>query len=78
MTTRFETGERIWVYTFGGFSIERVVVEDFGETLLLSRPEEFEAAKSDGRKPLAVAYPKEFVAVSSDGIVGLRIRPIKQ
>jgi hypothetical protein len=61
MVTFFTRGERIWVCTFGGRAIERVVLEDLGDTLLLCRMEDLEIANSEGRAPATVEYPKEFV-----------------
>jgi hypothetical protein len=65
MVTLFASGEKIWVCTFGGRAIERIVLEDFGDTLLLCRKEELETANSEGRAPATVEYPKEFVITPS-------------
>lgn len=52
MEEKLERGQVVMVDTSSGL-VERTVVEDLGESLLLCRSEEFLAAKSEGRNPTA-------------------------
>jgi hypothetical protein len=63
MKPELEKGQRVTVDTFGGAKAEKIVVEDLGETVLICRPEEFEAAKAQNRAPISIAFRKEYVHV---------------
>lgn len=41
--------------------IQRVIVEDLGQILLVCRKDEFQAAEKEGRIPIAIGFPKEAI-----------------
>ena len=45
--------------------IERIVVEDRGEVILVCRSQEFEAAQGEGREPISVGFKRSDILESS-------------
>jgi hypothetical protein len=61
--------QRVTVIEFGGRAVEKVVVSDLGNILLVTTPFEYESAKYEKRKPLTVGFKKSYVIDDSPMIV---------
>ena len=53
--------KEVTVTVFGGQKVQRVVVKDLGETVLVCKREELEAAARENREPLAVGIKKDHI-----------------
>lgn len=53
------TGSKILVRAFDGKVLERIVVADQGEVVIITKEEEYDAARREGREPLAVGFKKK-------------------
>lgn len=60
MDKKFDVGQTVTLLSGLG-PITRVVVEDLGEVLLVTRQEELSAARQQGREPAAVGFKKQDV-----------------
>ena len=54
-------GERVSLVAYGGRIIERVVVKDLGDLILVSKSEELACAIVEKRAPVSVGFPKSAV-----------------
>lgn len=66
MNEQLKSGQRVTVNSFGGKKLLRVVVEDRSATILICKPEEFDRAKAENRRPVAVGFPRQDVMVSGE------------
>jgi hypothetical protein len=57
---RYESGQSVHLLSATGV-IERTVVRDLGDILLVCLPREFEAAARESREPVAVGFRHEYV-----------------
>jgi len=53
--------QQISVREYGGRIVEKILVEDLGEVVLVTTPEEWDLAQSEQRKPITVGFKKEYV-----------------
>jgi len=44
--------------------IQRILVKDLGEMVLICRAEEYAAAKQEGREPITMAFPRQDLIAS--------------
>lgn len=49
------------VVQYGGTIAEKVVVEDKGEVLVVTTPEEWAASQREKREPVVVGFRREYV-----------------
>jgi hypothetical protein len=53
--------ERVTVRQYGGKIVEKVLVEDRGDVLIVTTPEEWESAQREEREPVVVGFKREYL-----------------
>jgi hypothetical protein len=53
-----QPGERVIVTAHGGVKLSRVISQLIGNTVVVTKHEEWERAKKEGRRPIGVGFPK--------------------
>ena len=61
MDTQSLQNKGVTVSCFGGVTAEMIVVNDLGDVLVLSSPDEIMAAKQEEREPVTVGFPRSSV-----------------
>ncbi len=56
-----EQRRRVKVQAYGGAVLTRILITDGGDTVYVSREEEYEAARKEGREPKCVGFNRQFV-----------------
>lgn len=62
---KLAVGMRVNVAEYGGKVLERRVLEDNGERVVICPEDEYFAASREGRKPVGISFPKSAVSVRS-------------
>ena len=57
MNRIYQSGQLVTVRSAAG-DIQRIVVKDMGEVVLICRPEEYELARSENRSPVSVGFKR--------------------
>ena len=60
--------KRVMVTVFGGAIEEKVLVKDWGEVLIVTTVEEYEAAILENREPVTVGFRKEYLVQEVDKV----------
>jgi hypothetical protein len=60
MDTKFQSGQKVTVKSSRGHT-EVIVARDLGDVILVCRPEEYRASKSELRAPICVGFKKRDV-----------------
>jgi hypothetical protein len=55
----------VTVIVFGGKPVEKILVEDLGEVLLVTTPEEWAESNRLKRKPVTVGFKREYIVNDS-------------
>jgi hypothetical protein len=50
-------GQEVKVRAYGGRVLQRIVIKLLGDTVLICKPEEWEAARREGRAANGVGFP---------------------
>jgi plastocyanin domain-containing protein len=61
MAMQLQRGQQVRVNAYGGKQPSVIVVEDRGNVVLICKPQEFEAARTEKREPISVGFRKEDV-----------------
>jgi len=61
MAMQLQRGQQVRVNAYGGKQPSVIVVEDRGDVVLICKPQEFEAARTEKREPISVGFHKEDV-----------------
>jgi hypothetical protein len=56
-------GQRIKLRAFAGIVIERIVIQRLNEVVVICQPEEWHAARREGREPSGVGFPVSAIIV---------------
>jgi hypothetical protein len=59
MAMQLQRGQQVRVNAYGGKQPCVIVVEDRGDVVLICKPQEFEAARTEKREPVSVGFHKE-------------------
>ncbi len=52
-----QPGDRVMVKVFGGRTVNRIVVQPLGNTVVICRPDEWREAVRENRQPNGVGFP---------------------
>lgn len=55
----------VTVRQYGGKIVEKVLVRDLGDTLLVTTPEEYKTSKLQKREPITVGFRREYLVEQS-------------
>jgi hypothetical protein len=55
---------RVTVIQYGGKVVEKILVEDRGDVLVVTSPEEWNVAQIEEREPVTVGFRREFLVES--------------
>lgn len=58
--------KRITVVEYGGTISTKVLIEDQGSVLIVTREEEWEACQRESRPPVVVGFRREYVAGNTE------------
>ena len=53
--------KRVTVIQFGGTIVEKILVEDKGDVLVVTTEEEWKAAAAENRPPVSVGFKREYL-----------------
>jgi|HubBroStandDraft_2_1064218.scaffolds.fasta_scaffold4098232_1 hypothetical protein len=53
--------QNVTVREFGGRVVEKVLVEDLGDVILVTTPEEWKSSQIEQRKPVTVGFKREYI-----------------
>lgn len=62
----FEEGTKVKVVEYGGRVLERRVVADRGERIVICPEAEYMAAKSENRSPVGISFPRTALTVGNE------------
>jgi hypothetical protein len=63
MMKELTQGQWVTVIAYGGESLQRVVVNDLGRTVIVCTEQEFHSAQQENREPDGVGFPRKDVHV---------------
>lgn len=61
--------QRVTVLEFGDRCVEKVVISEIGDVILVTTPLEWEMSKQQKREPLTVGFKKKYIVSDSRTIV---------
>jgi hypothetical protein len=60
----FERGQQVKARAYDGEKLTRLVVADYGRSVVVCTKQEFEAAEREAREPEGVGFPKDDVSAT--------------
>jgi hypothetical protein len=61
MEAKMRPGQTVIATDSMGRSLQRIVTQIIGNTVVICKKEEWEKAEKEGRKPIGVGFPMQFV-----------------
>jgi len=58
-----QRGQRVTVVAFGGERLQRIVVSDLGQRVIVSNEHDFHSSITEGREPDGIGFPRKDVQI---------------